>query len=197
MPRIFVKTLTGKTVNVAVDANDTITKVKARVKAAEGILSPDLQQAVSMIMKRNAVQSELSPERFVCVATGLELAADQQLQSRLKEGAQLKLIIRKRVDELDEKEMMKTAVLFNMAMEQVVKQVELPAGFFPAGVFSHISEADAHAALCVPPSLTETVHLSSGDYSFDIQIAWGDPIVDQNTQALNARGLVYEMHARD
>ena len=63
-----------------------------------------------------------------------------------------------------------------------------------------ISDEFAHHVLAGAPPLTETLHMAGGEaFAYDINIAWGAPIIDRQLRppALNGRGLVYEAQARD
>ena len=53
----------------------------------------------------------------------------------------------------------------------------------------------AHAVLRHPFVITQTLHLPKDQFVFDVQIAWGEPLVDQAHACLNVRGLSFE--ARD
>ena len=195
--QISVKTLTGKIVNVNVEASDTIARVKAKVMCAEGILNSELQNAVRTVIARAPARSDFPPERFVCVATGLELAYDHQLQSQLGEGVLLKLVIRKQNDELSPEEHEWTDALYAIAQESVVEASSLP---YSPDVFAKIDDDLANAAIHRAPSLTRTLTFPNlKEIHFDMQIAWGAPIIDRNVRPpiLNGRGLVYEAQAND
>ena len=193
--QISVNILTGKIVDVNVGSRDTIQRVKAKIMCAEGILSSELQNAVRMVTARSPAMSNLPPEVFVCVATGEELTYDHQLQSKLVEGVQLKLVVRKRNDELSPEEKVFCDELYAMAQDVVVDA----SGLLPShDVFKEIDDNLAHNAIEGTPALTETFYLSNMDFRFDIQIAWGSPIIDRDYDPpiLNGRGLVYEARAR-
>ena len=194
---IRVKTLSGKIVSVDVEATDTIQKVKAKVMKAEGILSKEQQEAVRMLKERYPPVSDLPPERFVCVATGLELTYDHQLQSQLVEGVLLKLVIRKQNDELSPEEHEWTDALYAIAQESVVEASNLP---YSHDVFAKIDDNLANAAIQRAPGLTRTLTFPNlKEIHFDMQIAWGAPIIDRDARPpiLNGRGLVYEAQAND
>ena len=185
--QISVKTLTGKTVYVDVEATDTIARVKAKVMAAEGILSPEMQLAVEIMSRRARIESELPPVRFVDVRTGLELQNDEMLQEKLVAGAQLKIVVRKRNDELSPQEANFVHVLF----EESTAIVVAAAGKRRTRLTNEL----AHAVLRHPPVITKTLHLPNDQFVYDVQIAWGQPLIDEAHACLNARGLAFE--ARD
>ena len=151
-----------------------------------------------MLKERYPPVSDLPPERFVCVATGLELTYDYQLQSQLVEGVLLKLVIRKQIDELSQEEQEWTDALYAIALESVVDASGLP--YYSPDVFAKVDDNLANAAIQRAPGLTRTrAFRNLKEIHFDMQIAWGAPIINRDVRPpiLNGRGLVYEAQAND
>ena len=190
MPQISVKTLTGKTVNVNVEPGDDVKRIKAKVMLAEGVLSRELQTATRMMLGGSAM-------RLVHVATGEEIKdEDEEVVPRLEEGQELKLVVRKLVNELTMSEFQWCDSLFKHAETVVKRGSPVP----PVGLDPSITEAEAHLALARPPALTRTLHLEEGfDFKYDIQVAFGVPLIDRSfaPPRLNGRGLVFEAHDRE
>ncbi len=196
MPPISVKTLTGRTVNVDVDHSDSIARIKAKVTFAEGILTQHQQNILMHISLRANPISDLPVERFVDVASGLELTFDKMVQEVLSQGArQLKLVLRKQMDEVNVEEIQLVAELDQIAGRNVLMAAGWPSG----RNLENVSDEIASMALDPLPAFTQTFQWGGAgqesDMTFDISIAFGEPLIDrEHGHVLNIRGLVYEAH---